>query len=117
MLLAKLACSQCTKHAGAMGAEIEIVCAQTEVEISELEEEDRMEFLKELGIEEPGLNKLANATYQFLDLQTYFTACENKMLLVGGSKLPPVVGNIHSGFERGFRSGVCNKPVFKRMGL
>lgn len=86
-------------------SEIIVVCAQAEAELSELEEDERMEFLQDLGIEEPGLNKLARATYDLLGLQTYFTAGEKEIrawTIHKGWKAPAAAGVIHTDFERGF---------------
>ena len=82
-----------------------IVCAQAEAELAELEEEERIEFLQDLGIEEQGLHKLARATYDLLGLQTYFTAGEKEIrawTIHKGWKAPAAAGVIHTDFERGF---------------
>jgi ribosome-binding ATPase len=93
------------KYAGEHNSEVIVVCAQAEAELSELEEEERIEFLQDLGIEEPGLNKLARATYSLLGLETYFTAGEKEIrawTIQKGWKAPAAAGVIHTDFERGF---------------
>lgn len=87
------------------GSQVIVVCAQAEAELSELEAEERVEFLQDLGIDEPGLDKLARATYQLLGLQTYFTAGEKEIrawTIHKGWKAPQAAGVIHTDFERGF---------------
>lgn len=90
----------------AEGAEVVIICAAIEAQIAELErEEDRMEFLKEYGLEESGLNKLIRASYHLLDLITYFTAGEKEVrawTIKRGWKAPQAAGVIHTDFEKGF---------------
>ena len=93
------------EHARSLGSEVIVVCAQAEAELSELEEEERVEFLQDLGIDEPGLDKLARATYQLLGLQTYFTAGEKEIrawTIQNGWKAPQAAGVIHTDFECGF---------------
>lgn len=93
------------KYAGEHNSEVIVVCAQAEAELSELEEEERIEFLQDLGIEEPGLNKLARATYSLLGLETYFTAGEKEIrawTIHKGWKAPAAAGVIHTDFEKGF---------------
>ena len=92
-------------HAEAEGSGVVVLCAKVEAEISELDEEDRTEFLGDLGLEEPGLALLARATYGLLGLQTYFTAGEKEIrawTFHRGWKAPQAAGVIHSDFERGF---------------
>ncbi len=92
-------------HANKLEAGLVKVCAQAEAELSELEEEERIEFLQDLGINEPGLDKLARATYDLLGLQTYFTAGEKEIrawTIKKGFKAPQAAGVIHTDFERGF---------------
>ena len=81
------------------------VCAAIEAEISQLEEADRAEFLKDLGLTEPGLNRVIRAGYDLLGLQTYFTAGEKEVrawTVRTGSTAPQAAGVIHTDFERGF---------------
>ena len=102
------------KHAAAEGAGCVIISGQVESEVSELSPEDRMEFLKDLGLSEPGLNKLARAAYKLLGLQTYFTAGEKEVrawTIRVGAKAPEAAGVIHTDFERGFiRAEVFSIP-------
>jgi hypothetical protein len=65
-------CAEGARHGE--GAVVVPVCAAIEAEISQLEDADRAEFLRDLGLEEPGLNRVIRAGYQLLGLQTYFTA-------------------------------------------
>ena len=93
------------EHAENMDSKYVIICAQAEAELSELEPDERVEFLNDLGIEEPGLAKLARATYDLLGMQTYFTAGEKEIrawTIMKGWKAPKAAGVIHSDFERGF---------------
>jgi ribosome-binding ATPase YchF (GTP1/OBG family) len=81
------------------------VCAAIEAEISQLEDADRAEFLKDLGLEEPGLNRVIRAGYALLGLQTYFTAGEKEVrawTVKKGATAPQAAGVIHTDFERGF---------------
>jgi len=81
------------------------VCAAIEAEISQLEEADRADFLKDLGLTEPGLNRVIRAGYELLGLQTYFTAGEKEVrawTVKAGATAPQAAGVIHTDFERGF---------------
>jgi ribosome-binding ATPase YchF (GTP1/OBG family) len=81
------------------------VCAAMESEIAELSDEDKKEFLAEMGLQEPGLNRLINATYKLLGLQTYFTAGVQEVrawTIHVGDTAPQAAGVIHNDFERGF---------------
>ena len=87
------------------GAVVVAVCAAIEAEISQLEEGDRADFLKDLGLTEPGLNRVIRAGYDLLGLQTYFTAGEKEVrawTVRTGSTAPQAAGVIHTDFERGF---------------
>lgn len=87
------------------GAEVVPVCAAIEEEMSQLEDADRDEFLKDLGLDEPGLNRVIRAGYKLLGLQTYFTAGVKEVRawqLRAGSTAPQAAGVIHTDFERGF---------------
>jgi len=87
------------------GAEVVAVCAAIEAEIVELDETDRQEFLADLGLEEPGLNRVVRAGYRLLGLQTYFTAGEKEVrawTIPVGATAPQAAGVIHTDFERGF---------------
>jgi len=81
------------------------VCAAIESEMSELDDEDRDEFLADLGIEEPGLNRVIRSGYELLALQTYFTAGVKEVrawTVPVGATAPQAAGKIHTDFERGF---------------
>jgi GTP-binding protein YchF len=87
------------------GAEVVPVCAAIEEEMAQLEDADRDEFLKDLGLDEPGLNRVIRAGYKLLGLQTYFTAGEKEVRawqVKKGSTAPQAAGVIHTDFERGF---------------
>jgi len=87
------------------GAPVVAVCAAMESEIAELSDEDKKEFLAEMGLQEPGLNRLINATYKLLGLQTYFTAGVQEVrawTIHVGDTAPQAAGVIHNDFERGF---------------
>lgn len=82
-----------------------IMSAKIESELSELDEESKIEFLKELGISNSGLDLLIRATYELLGLQTFFTAGPDEVrawTFIKGMKAPKCAGIIHSDFERGF---------------
>jgi len=101
-----------------MNAGVVIICGQAEADIAEIEEEEeRLEFLADMGIDEPGLNKLARATYSLLGLQTYFTAGPKEIrawTIHDGWKAPKAAGVIHTDFERGFiRAEVYTIPDLK----
>jgi GTP-binding protein YchF len=92
-------------HAAQEGAEVVPISAAIEEELSQLEDADRDEFLKDLGLDEPGLNRLIRAGYRLLGLQTYFTAGEKEVRawqVRAGSTAPQAAGVIHTDFERGF---------------
>ncbi|BBD79602.1 redox-regulated ATPase YchF [Aerosticca soli] len=92
-------------RAAAEGAEVVPVCAAIEEELAQLDAADRDEFLKDLGLEEPGLNRVIRAAYKLLDLQTYFTAGVKEVrawTIKRGATAPQAAGVIHSDFERGF---------------
>jgi GTP-binding protein YchF len=81
------------------------ICAKIEAEISDLEEEDKTLFLAEMGLEEPGLDRVIRAAYALLGLETYFTAGVKEVrawTVKRGSTAPQAAGVIHTDFERGF---------------
>lgn len=87
------------------GEEAIILSVGIEAELSQLEAEEKTEFLKELGIEEPGLDKLIHIAYRLLGLQTFFTAGEKEVhawTFIKGTKAPQAAGIIHTDFEHGF---------------
>ena len=86
-------------------APVVAVCAKIESEIAELEDEDKALFLSELGLSEPGLDRVIRATYDLLGLQTYFTAGVQEVrawTVKKGATAPQAAGVIHTDFERGF---------------
>ena len=87
------------------GSEVVAICAELEAEISGLTNDEKIEFLKELGLEESGLDRLTRAGYKLLGLQTYFTAGEKEVrawTINVGDSAPKAAGKIHTDFERGF---------------
>ncbi len=87
------------------GSEVVAVCAAIEAEIAQLDEADRADFLSELGLTEPGLNRVIRAAYKLLGLQTYFTAGEKEVrawTVRVGATAPQAAGVIHTDFEKGF---------------
>ncbi|MBO4996987.1 MAG: redox-regulated ATPase YchF [Lachnospira sp.] len=100
------------EYAKELDAEVFVVCAQIEQEISELEEEEKREFLEELGLCESGLEKLIKASYSLLGLISYLTSGEDETrawTITRGTKAPQAAGKIHTDFERGFiRAEVVN---------
>lgn len=81
------------------------VCAAMEAEISELDEEDKQEFLAEMGVEEPGLDRVIRGGYELLHLQTYFTAGVKEVrawTIPVNATAPQAAGKIHTDFEKGF---------------
>jgi GTP-binding protein YchF len=92
-------------HAKADNAGVVVICGQVESEIAELDEEDKLGFLDDLGLKEPGLNRLAQATYALLGMHTYFTAGPKEIrawTFRAGWSAPQCAGVIHTDFERGF---------------
>lgn len=92
-------------HALAEGAEVVPVCAAIEEELSQLDDVDRDEFLKDLGLDEPGLNRVIRAAYTLLGLQTYFTAGVKEVrawTVRAGATAPQAAAVIHTDFEKGF---------------
>jgi GTP-binding protein YchF len=87
------------------GAVVVPICNKLEAEIGELEDDERDEFLAELGMEEPGLNRVIRAGYSLLGLQTYFTAGVKEVrawTIPVGASAPQAAGKIHTDFEKGF---------------
>ena len=82
-----------------------VISAQIEQEIAELDDEEKQEFLADLGIEKSGLEKLIAASYKLLGLMSYLTTGEDETrawTIPIGCKAPKAAGKIHSDFERGF---------------
>lgn len=92
-------------YAAKEGAPVVAVCAAVEADIAQLDEEDKAVFLEDLGMEEPGLNRVIRAGYNLLGLQTYFTAGVKEVrawTILVGATAPQAAGVIHTDFERGF---------------
>jgi len=86
-------------------SEVFVVCAKIEEEIAELDNEEKMLFLNDLGVSESGLDKLISASYKLLGLISYLTAGEKEVkawTIKNGTKAPKAAGKIHSDFEKGF---------------
>ena len=91
--------------AASEGAEVVPVCAAIEAELVELDEDESKEFLAELGLDEPGLNRVIRAVYSLLHLHTYFTAGPKEVrawTVRVGATAPQAAGVIHTDFEKGF---------------
>ena len=91
--------------AAAESAEVVAICNKLEAEIAELENEEKAEFLQDLGMDEPGLDRVIRAGYSLLGLQTYFTAGPKEVrawTVKAGATAPEAAGVIHTDFEKGF---------------
>ncbi len=87
------------------GSQVLPICAKTEQEIAQLDEEDRLLFLEELGMKESGLDRLIQCSYSLLGLISYLTAGSDEVrawTIINGTKAPQAAGKIHTDFERGF---------------
>jgi GTP-binding protein YchF len=94
-----------TAYAKSQNAPVVAICAAIESEIADLEDADKTEFLADMGMEEPGLDRLIRAAYTLLGLQTYFTAGVKEVrawTIHKGDTAPQAAGVIHTDFERGF---------------
>lgn len=92
-------------RAATEGAEVVPVCAAIEEELAQLDDEDRGAFLADMGLDEPGLNRVIRAGYKLLGLRTYFTAGEKEVrawTIKAGFTAPQAAGVIHTDFEKGF---------------
>jgi ribosome-binding ATPase len=92
-------------YAAKEGAPVVVICAKLEAEIADLSGEEKQVFLEDMGLLEPGLNRLIRAAYVLLGLQTYFTAGEKEVkawTVKTGSTAPQAAGVIHTDFEKGF---------------
>ncbi len=102
------------------GAQVIPICAKTEEELAELDEEDRALFMEDLGLEESGLDRLIKASYQLLGLISFLTDGKKECrawTIRRGTKAPQAAGKIHSDFERGFiRAQVCNFDTLMECG-
>lgn len=93
------------EHAKQEGAVVVPISAAIEAELVELDDDEKQEFLEELGLDEPGLNRVIRGGYQLLNLQTYFTAGEKEVrawTVSVGATAPKAAAVIHTDFERGF---------------
>ncbi|GGY08478.1 redox-regulated ATPase YchF [Paludibacterium paludis] len=106
--------------AGREGAPVVALCAAIESEIADLDDADKADFLAEMGLEEPGLNRLIRSGYALLGLQTYFTAGVKEVrawTVPVGATAPQAAGVIHTDFERGFiRAQVISYEDFVKLG-
>ncbi|WP_370979665.1 redox-regulated ATPase YchF [Agaribacterium sp. ZY112] len=96
---------QVREIAAAEGAIVVPVCNKLEAEIAELEDDEKTEFLQDLGLEEPGLNRVIRGGYDLLGLHTYFTAGVKEVrawTIPVGATAPQAAGKIHTDFEKGF---------------
>lgn len=111
---------QVREHAKAEGAVVVPVSASIEAELADLEGDDKQAFLADLGLDEPGLNRVIRAGYELLGLITYFTAGVKEVrawTVHHGATAPQAAGVIHSDFERGFiRAEVISYDDFVRLG-
>ncbi len=102
------------------GAEVVPVCAAIEAEIARLDDADKAEFLADLGLEEPGLNRVIRGAYRLLGLLTFFTAGPKEVrawTVRAGATAPQAAGEIHTDFEKGFiRAEVIAYEDFIRFG-
>ena len=97
--------SKLEEYAGKKSIQVVPVCAQIEAELAQLSKEDRQEYLNELGLDEPGLNRIIRAGYELLNLQTFFTAGPKEArawTVSKGATAPQAAGKIHTDFEKGF---------------
>ena len=96
---------QLRAYAEKQHAPVVAICAKTEAELADMTDDDRLLFLHEMGLEEPGLNRLIRAAFKLLGLQTYFTAGVKEVrawTIHAGDTAPQAAGVIHTDFERGF---------------
>lgn len=111
---------QIEERATKESAPVVVVCAALEAEIADFSDEDRRIFLADIGMEEPGLNRLIRAAYQILGLQTYFTAGVKEVrawTIPVGATASQAAGVIHTDFERGFiRAEVISYQDFVLLG-
>jgi GTP-binding protein YchF len=92
-------------HAATEDSEVVVICARLEEEVSSLDEEEKLELLKEYGLEETGLDKLIHSSYKLLGLMSFLTAGVQEIrawTIKQGTKAPQAAGKIHSDIERGF---------------
>ena len=97
--------TQVEELAAAEGAQVVAICNKLEAEIAELDDSDKSEFLSDIGLDEPGLNRVIRAGYTLLNLHTYFTAGVKEVrawTIPVGATAPQAAGKIHTDFEKGF---------------
>jgi ribosome-binding ATPase len=103
-------------HAHGEQAPVVAICAALEAQIADMTDDDKQVFLRDMGLEEPGLNRLIRAAYELLGLQTYFTAGEKEVrawTIQRGDTAPKAAAAIHTDFERGFiRAEVISYPDY-----
>ena len=108
------------EYAKKENSEVVLICAKIESELAELNDTDKTLFLKDLGIEESGLDQLIKKTYSLLGLATFFTAGSDEVkawTFKKGMKAPQCAGIIHSDFERGFiRAEIMSYDDFCKYG-
>ena len=111
---------QVMAHAAAEGSEVVPVCAAIEAEIAELADDEKSEFLEEMGLHEPGLDRVIRAGYKLLGLETYFTAGVKEVrawTIAVGATAPKAAAVIHTDFEKGFiRAEVIAYDDFVKFG-
>ena len=111
---------QVRQKAAQSGAPVVAFCARMEAEIADLSDEDKRVFLADMGLQEPGLDRLIRAGYELLGLQTYFTAGEKEVrawTIHRGDTAPQAAGVIHTDFEKGFiRAEVIAYDDYVRLG-
>lgn len=93
------------KHAAAENSDVVVICAKLEAELVALEDEERAEYLKDLGLESSGVDKMIKAAYHMLGLMSFLTAGEKEVrawTIPIGTKAPQAAGEIHTDIERGF---------------
>ena len=102
------------------GAAVVAVCAKLEAEIAELDDDEKIEFLQEMGLEEPGLNRVIRAGHRLLGLQTYFTCGPKEVrawTIKEGATAPEAAGVIHTDFQKGFiRANIISYDDFIGLG-
>ncbi len=111
---------QVKEYAKTEGAEVLVICAKTEEELSQMDDEDKAMFMEEFGLGESGLDRLIKKSYALLGLISYLTAGEKETrawTITKGTKAPQAAGKIHSDFEKGFiRADVVNWEILVTLG-